>query len=59
MNNLTYYQEVRIAEILDLIEKYGDERAVKAYHGELHCRRKPEDLLADISYAITELAKND
>ena len=44
-------------ELLDLINAYGNERAVEAYHGPLHCRRKPEDLIATIQ-SLTDQALN-
>ena len=48
----TYEAEKSAAAIIELVEQYGDERATQAYHGEFHCRRKPVDLLAEITRRV-------
>ena len=40
--------------LMSLVEEYGDERAIDAYHGSLHNRRDPSVVLAEINTAIDE-----
>lgn len=40
--------ECWMRDVSDLIKQYGNERAIEAYHGELHCRQKPSEVLAQI-----------
>lgn len=42
--------------VLGLVTQYGDERAIEAYHGDLHCRKAPKDLFAEIERALETLS---
>ena len=48
--------EQAINEIMDLVKGYGDERAVAAYHGPLHNKSEPAEILVLIKQAIAAAA---
>lgn len=42
--------------VLELVNQYGDERAIEAYNGDLHCRKAPKDVFAEIERALETLS---
>lgn len=52
----TIEAELLRQNILELVNQYGDERAIEAYHGDLHCRKAPKDVFAEIERALETLS---
>lgn len=52
----TIEAELLRQNILELVNQYGDERAIESYHGDLHCRKAPKDLFAEIERAPEKLS---